>query len=132
MAVVQLEQSHWVVLPLHQMDWRCFVVARQYWPDQMLALMPDRMLVEMLVQRPTVRKQASVPFVMPGQRHRFALEQMADQKQRRHRPLLTAVQIRNFELVVKAGQTLIRLHQLLRPDRNQAVKAYQRQMLDQM
>ena len=37
---------------------------------------------------------------------------------------------RSSELVVKAVQTLIRHHQLRRPDRSQVVKAFQRRMLD--
>ena len=97
----------------------------------MLALMLDRMLVETLDQMPTVRKQAFVPFVMPGQKRRFALERMVGQKQRRHRPLLTAARIRSFELAVKAGQTLIHHHQLQRLGRSQVVKACQRLTLDQ-
>ena len=94
--------------------------------------MLDQTLVEMLDRMLTVRKQASVPSVMPDQKHHLVLEQMVAQKQRRHRLLLTAVQIRSLELVVKAGQTLIRLHQQQKPDRSQAVKACQRRMLDQM
>ena len=93
--------------------------------------MLDQTLASMLDQMPTVRKQVSGPFVMPGQKHRFALEQMVDQKQRRHRPLLMAVQTRSFELVVKADQTPIHHHQLQRPDRSQAVKACQKPTLGQ-
>ena len=133
MAVVQLGRSRWVALPLRQMDWRCFVVDQQHWLDQMLALMPGRRPAEMLDRMLTVRKQASVPSVMPGQRRHPVLGQMVDQKLRRHHhPLPTAVRIRSFELVVKAGQTPIHHHQLQRLDRSRAVKACQRRMLGQM
>ena len=132
-AVVLLERNRWVGLLLRQMDWRCFVVDRQHWPDQMLALMVGRRLAETLDRMLTVRTQASVPSVMLDQKHHSVLEQMVAQKQRRHRhPLLTAVQIRSFELVVKADQTPMHHRQLRRPDRSQAVKACQRRMLDQM
>lgn len=97
----------------------------------MLALTLDRTLVGMLDQMPTVRKQASVPFVMPDQKHYSVLEQMVDQKQRRHRPLLMAVQMQSFELVVKAGRKPIHHHRPQTPDQSQAVKAFQRRMLDQ-
>ena len=109
------------------------MIDRLHWPDRMLASMLDQTLVEMLDQMPTVRKQASVPSAMPDQRHHSDLEQMVDQKQRRHlHPLLMAVRIRRLDLLVKAGQTPIRHHQLRRLDRSQAVKACQMLMLDRM